>query len=81
IWIDRGARDHAQSLGYTVVDPATVIATHLSHLIQWHAAELLGHEEAQQLLNTLAKSSPKLVEDLVPKTLPMAVFVKVLKSL
>jgi flagellar biosynthesis protein FlhA len=81
IWIDRGARDHAQSLGYTVVDPATVIATHLSHLIQSHAAELLGHDEAQQLLNTLAKVSPKLVEDLVPKTLPMAVFVKVLKSL
>ncbi len=81
VWIDRGARDHAQSLGYTVVDPATVIATHLSHLIQSHAAELLGHDEAQQLLNTLAKASPKLVEDLVPKSLPMAVFVKVLKSL
>jgi flagellar biosynthesis protein FlhA len=80
-WIDRGARDHAQSMGYTVVDPATVIATHLSHLIQTHAAELLGHDEAQQLLNTLAKSSPKLVEDLVPKSLSMATFVKVLKSM
>jgi flagellar biosynthesis protein FlhA len=80
-WIDRSARDHAQSLGFTVVDPATVIATHLSHLIQNHAAELLGHEEAQQLLNTLAKSSPKLVEDLVPKLMPLATFVKVLKSL
>ena len=80
-WVDRSARDHAQSLGYTVVDPATVIATHLSHLVQTHSAELLGHDEAQQLLNTLAKSSPKLVEDLVPKLLPLATFVKVLKSL
>jgi flagellar biosynthesis protein FlhA len=80
-WIERGARDHASSLGYTVVDPATVIATHLSHLIQSHAAELFGHDEAQQLLNNLAKTSPKLVEDLVPKLLPLASFVKVLKTL
>jgi flagellar biosynthesis protein FlhA len=80
-WIDRGARDHAQSMGYTVVDPATVIATHLSHLIQSHASELFGHDEAQALLNTLQKSSPKLVEELVPKSLSMATFVKVLKSL
>ena len=81
LWIERSARDNAQAMGYTAVDPATVIATHLSQLIKTHASELLGHDEAQQLLNTLAKSSPKLVEDLVPKTLPMAVFVKVLKTL
>jgi flagellar biosynthesis protein FlhA len=68
-------------MGYTVVDPATVIATHLSHLIQSHASELFGHDEAQALLNTLQKSSPKLVEELVPKSLSMATFVKVLKSL
>ena len=80
-WVDRGARDHAQSLGYTVVDPATVVATHLSHLIGQHASDLFGHDEAQALLNNLAKSSPKLAEELVPKTLPMPVFVKVLKSL
>jgi len=80
-WIDRASRDHAQSLGYTVVDPATVIATHLSHLIQTHASDLLGFDEAQQLLNNLTKSSPKLVEDLVPKLLPLASFVKVLKTL
>ncbi len=80
-WIERGARDHAQSMGYTVVDPATVVATHLSHLIGQHAADLFGHDEAQALLSNLAKASPKLAEDLVPKTLPMAVFVKVLKSL
>ena len=81
VWIERGARDHAQTLGYTVVDASTVIATHLSHLIQSHAPELLGHDEAQQLLNALAKSAPKLVEDLLPKLLPLAVFVRVLKNL
>lgn len=81
VWIERGNRDYAQSMGYTVVDPATVIATHLSHLIQTHASELFGHDEAQQLMNTLAKTSPKLAEELVPKALPMAIFVKVLKSL
>ena len=56
VWIEPSARDHAQTLGYTVVDPSTVIATHLSHLIQTHAHELLGHEEVQQMLNALAKS-------------------------
>jgi len=81
VWIEPGARDHAQTLGYTVVDPGTVIATHLSHLIQTHAHELLGHEEVQHLLNTLAKSAPKLVEDLVPRLLPMSTVVRVLQGL
>jgi len=81
VWIEPTARDHAQTLGYTVVDPSTVIATHLSHLIQTHAHELLGHEEVQQMLNALAKSSPKLVEDLVPKLMPMSVLVRVLQGL
>jgi len=81
VWIDRGVRDHAQTLGYTVVDPATVIATHLSQVIKDHAQELLGFDETQQLLNALAKSAPKLVEDLVPKLLPLAVVVKVLQIL
>ncbi|WP_366919514.1 flagellar biosynthesis protein FlhA [Hydrocarboniphaga sp.] len=80
-WIERGGRDHAQSLGYTVVDPATVIATHLSHLVGGHAADLFGHDEAQALLANLAKTSPKLSEDLVPKAMSMAILVKVLKSL
>ncbi len=80
-WIERGARDHAQSLGYTVVDASTVIATHLSQLIKEHASELLGHDEAQQLLNALAKSAPKLVEDLVPKLLPLSGLVRVLRLL
>jgi flagellar biosynthesis protein FlhA len=81
VWIEPGARDHAQTLGYTVVDPGTVIATHLSHLVQTHAHELLGHEEVQQLLNGLAKSAPKLVEDLVPRVLPMSTVVRVLQGL
>ncbi|HMA12005.1 MAG TPA: flagellar biosynthesis protein FlhA [Steroidobacteraceae bacterium] len=81
VWIEPSARDHAQTLGYTVVDPSTVIATHLSHLIQTHAHELLGHEEVQQLLNALAKTSPKLVEDLIPKVMPMSVLVRVLQGL
>ncbi len=81
VWIDKSRREQAQSLGYTVVDASSVIATHLSHLLQLHAHELLGHEEVQQLLNRLGKSAPKLVEDLVPKLLPMSVVVKVLQNL
>jgi flagellar biosynthesis protein FlhA len=81
VWIDKSRRDQAQAQGYTVVDASSVIATHLSHLLQSHAHELLGHEEAQQLLSRLAKSTPKLIEDLVPKLLPMSVVVKVLQCL
>ena len=80
-WIEPSLREHAQSLGYTVVDAATVIATHLSHLIQTHAHELFGHEEAEQLLKSLAKTAPKLVEELVPKVLPLAVVVRVMQGL
>ncbi|MDD5112970.1 MAG: flagellar biosynthesis protein FlhA [Methylobacter sp.] len=81
IWIEPNQKDHAQTLGYTVVDPGTVVATHLSHLLQSHAHELLGYEETQKMLENLAKSAPKLVEDLVPKTLPLGVVVKVLQNL
>ncbi len=81
IWIEKSRREQAQAQGYTVVDASSVIATHLSHLLQSHAHELLGHEEAQQLLNRLGKSAPKLIEDLVPKLLPMSVVVKVLQYL
>jgi flagellar biosynthesis protein FlhA len=81
VWIESAARDHAQTLGYTVVDPGTVVATHLSHLVQTHAHELLGHEEVQQLLNALAKTAPKLVEDLVPRLLPMSTVVRVMQGL
>ncbi|HSW12216.1 MAG TPA: flagellar biosynthesis protein FlhA [Solimonas sp.] len=81
VWIERGARDHAQTLGYTVVDASTVVATHVSTLIKNHCAELLGHDEAQQLLTQLARSAPKLAEDLVPKTIPLGLFTKVLQQL
>ncbi len=81
VWIEQAARDHAQTLGYTVVDPSTVIATHLSFIVQAHAHEILGHEEVQQLLNTLAKTAPKLVEDLVPRVLPLSTLVRVMQGL
>ena len=81
VWIEPSQRDHAQTLGYTVVDTSTVIATHLSHVVQSHAHELLGHEEVQHLLDTLAKSAPKLVEDLVPRLLPLGSVVRVLQGL
>lgn len=66
VWIEPGQRDQAQSLGYTVVDASTVVATHLNQVLHKHAHELLGHEEVQQLLQLLARSSPKLAEELVP---------------
>ncbi|MCX7103235.1 MAG: flagellar biosynthesis protein FlhA, partial [Methylobacter sp.] len=81
VWIESNQKDHAQTLGYTVVDPGTVVATHLSHLLQSHAHELFGYDEAHKILDNLAKSAPKLVEDLVPKTLPLGVVVKVLQNL
>ncbi len=81
VWIEPAHRDQAQTLGYTVVDASTVVATHLSHVLQTHAHELLGHEEVQQMLASLARTAPKLVEDLVPKVLPLGVVVRVLQSL
>lgn len=81
VWIETGLRDQAQTLGYTVVDASTVVATHLSQVLQEHAHELLGREEVQHLLDGLSKSSPKLVEDLVPNTLTMGVLLQVLRNL
>jgi flagellar biosynthesis protein FlhA len=81
LWIEAGQRDHAQMLGYTVVDAGTVVATHLNHLLHSHAAELLGRTEVQQLLDRLTKESPKLVEDLTPKLLPISTVQKVLQNL
>ncbi|MCP4302226.1 MAG: flagellar biosynthesis protein FlhA [Gammaproteobacteria bacterium] len=80
-WIDTSQREEAQMLGYTVVDPATVVATHLSQLLSTNAHELLGHEECQQLMDRLASASPKLVEELTPKLLPMSVITRVLQNL
>ncbi|MBF8176535.1 flagellar biosynthesis protein FlhA [Herminiimonas contaminans] len=80
-WIDSSMREQAQGMGYTVVDAGTVVATHLNHLITTHAAELLGRQEVQQLLDHLTKESPKLVEDLVPKLIPLSTLQKVLQNL
>ncbi|GLR14313.1 flagellar biosynthesis protein FlhA [Chitinimonas prasina] len=81
IWVDAHLKEQAQSLGYTVVDASTVVATHISNLLQSHASELLGREEVQQLLDHTAKESPKLVEDLVPKVVPLNILQKVLQNL
>ncbi len=80
-WIEPAAKDHAQTLGYTVVDSSTVVATHLSELLKRHAHQLLGHEEVQQLLERLARTAPKLVENLTPGALPLGVVVKVMQEL
>jgi flagellar biosynthesis protein FlhA len=81
VWIEANLRDQAQTYGYTVVDAGTVIATHLSKIINEHAPELLGREETQQLLDHVAKDAPKLIEDLVPKQLPLATVQRVLQNL
>ena len=80
-WIEASQREEAQMLGYTVVDPATVVATHLSQLLTSNANELLGHEETRQLMERLAQSAPKLVEELTPKLLPMSTITRVLQNL
>jgi flagellar biosynthesis protein FlhA len=81
VWIDNAIKDHAQTLGYTVVDASTVVATHMNSLLQKHVHELLGHEEVQQMIDRLARYSPKLVDTLVPETVTMSVLLKVLKGL
>jgi len=81
IWIDSSLREQAQIYGYTVVDASTVVATHLNHLIHTHAAELLGRQEVQQLLDHVGKDSPLLVQDLVPKSMSLTTVQKVLKNL
>ncbi len=80
-WIEPVQREDAQARGYTVVDVPTVIATHISKLLQENAQELFGHQEAQELIDRLEKQSPKLVEELVPKTLPLSSIVRVLQEL
>lgn len=81
IWISSSQKEQAQTLGYTVVDPSTVVATHLNQILQNHTHELLGHEDVQKLLDMLAKTSPKLVEELVPGTISLNVLLKVLQTL
>mgnify|MGYP003963295549 CR=1 FL=1 len=81
VWIDGDHQEHAQSMGYTVVDSSTVVATHLSDIVRVHASELIGVDEVKELLDRLAESVPKLVEDLVPKTVEWVVILKVLQNL
>lgn len=81
LWIERSQQEEAQMLGYTVVDASTVVATHISQILQEHAHELISHEELQQLLDRLGKTAPKLVEELTPKTLQMATILRVLQNL
>ncbi|MGF6101202.1 flagellar biosynthesis protein FlhA [Enterobacter sp. A4] len=81
LWIDEVHRELAQTLGYTVVDPSSVVATHLNHLISTHTEELFGRQEAQQLLDQITKHSPKLVEDLIPAVISLTTLHKVLQNL
>lgn len=81
LWIDEVQRETAQNLGYTVVDPSSVVATHLNHMIATHTEELFGRHEAQQLLDQLTKHSPKLVEDLIPDIISLTLLHKVLQNL
>ncbi|WP_198972918.1 flagellar biosynthesis protein FlhA [Xylophilus sp. ASV27] len=80
-WIDERQKEAAQMAGFTVVDSETVMATHLSHLMQVQAAKLLSRTETQQLVEHVAKLAPKLIEEVVPKMVPIAVFQKVLQLL
>ncbi len=81
VWVEQSDRDQAQALGYTVVDASTVVATHISQIIQDYAFELLGYDETQKLLDKLKETAPKLVEELIPDRLGLAVVVKVLQNL
>lgn len=81
VWIDSEQKEYAQSLGYTVVDAGTVIATHLNHIISLNAGELLGRQEVQQLLDHLNKDASKLIEEIVPKMISLSSLQKVLQNL
>ncbi|UYO94949.1 flagellar biosynthesis protein FlhA [Pollutimonas sp. M17] len=81
VWIDVSLREQAQIAGYTVVDAGTVIATHLNHLMHRYGAQLLGRQEVQQLLDHIGREAPKLVEDLVPKTVSLTLLQKILRGL
>jgi flagellar biosynthesis protein FlhA len=81
IWIEPRNRDAAQVLGYTVVDAATVVATHVNHLLLSNAAALLGRAETQALLDHIGRIAPKLIDDLVPKLIPLATLQRVLQNL
>jgi len=81
VWIEPSQRDQARALGYTVVDASTAISTHLNKVLRENAADLLSHDETQQLLDKLAAKSPKIVEDLVPGKLTLGVLTRILQNL
>ena len=81
IWITEGQRERAESLGYTVVDPPSIIATHLTEIIRQHIAELLTRQDGQNLINNVKENNPSLVDELVPKLLGLGEIQKVLQNL
>ncbi|QFT83453.1 Flagellar biosynthesis protein FlhA [Halomonas sp. THAF12] len=81
VWIDTEQREHAQVYGYTVVDASTVVATHLNHLLHRHAAEMLGRQEVQKLLDKLGEDHKPLVEEVVPKAISLTVLQRILQHL
>jgi flagellar biosynthesis protein FlhA len=81
IWITEGQRERAESLGYTVVDPPSIIATHLTEIIRQHIAELLTRQDVQNLINNLKETNPSIVEELVPKLMGLGEVQKVLQNL
>ena len=81
VWITEGQRERAESLGYTVVDPPSIIATHLTEVIRQHIAELLSRQDVQNLVDNLKESNPSIVEELVPKMLGLGEVQKVLQNL
>lgn len=81
VWIEPSQRDQARTLGYTVVDAATAISTHLNKVLRENASDLLSHDETQQLLDKLAAKSPKIVEDLVPGKLSLGILTRTLQNL
>jgi flagellar biosynthesis protein FlhA len=81
VWIEPSQRDHARTLGYTVVDASTAVATHLNKVLRDNSSDLLSHDEVQQLLDKLSAKSPKLVEDLVPAKLSLGVLTRTLQNL
>ncbi|MFQ5659268.1 MAG: flagellar biosynthesis protein FlhA [Gammaproteobacteria bacterium] len=81
VWIEPALHDQAQTYGYTVVDASTVIATHISQILQDHAHELLGYREVQAILDRFSNTDPKVLEDVIPKIIPLGTVVKVMQNL
>ena len=81
VWIEPTQRDQAQTYGYTVVDPSTVVATHMSQILQEHAHELLGYKEVQSLIERYSEHSPKVIDEIIPNVVPVSVVLKVMQNL